>query len=138
MRTFYIFKILPEMAILTKDNPYNIFYNIEHLKKNNNISLDVSINIIKQLICPLDINKLNKRLTNKYKDNLYYQKVFNTHQIFNKYRPEDTKLIIKNFYILLRTNTVKPSFFKELSYDSDLLACDFENRDYFWLNQLGI
>ena len=136
MRKFYIFKILPEMAILTKDNPYNIFHNIEHIKNNNKIGMDISLDIIKQLICPLNINSINKRLSLKYQDNLYYQRVFNTHCIYNKYRPEDTKLTIKNLYILLETNAIKPSFFKELSFDSDLFVCDFENKDYFWINQV--
>ena len=64
MRKFYIFKILPEMAILTKDNPYNIFHNIEHIKNNNKIGMDISLDIIKQLICPLNINSINSYLLN--------------------------------------------------------------------------
>ncbi len=136
MRTFYIFKIKKEMAILTKDSPYNIYKNIEGLRKFLKNNTSFCYNIYDQMITPINNKSFNKRLLNKYKDNLYYQKYYNTHTIFNKYKPENTKLIIKNTYLLLETNTIKPSFLKELAFDKDLFVCDFDNRDYFWIEQV--
>ncbi len=136
MRTFYIFKINREMAILTKDTPYNIYKNMEQIKKYDQNNLSFCYNIYEQLISPINLRSFNQRLLNKYKDNLYYQKYYNIHTIFNKYKPEDTKLTINNTYLLLQTNSIKPSFLKDLSFDKDLFVCDFENKDYFWIEQV--
>ena len=32
------------------------------------------------------------------------------------------------------TNVIKPCFLKELQEFNDLFVCDFENKDYFWLD----
>ena len=138
MRTFYIFKINKEMAILTKDNPYNIFKSMEDIFKMTKKELSVGLNIYEQLISPINQNKVNQKIIMSYKDNDYYQKNYNVHSIFNKYKPEETKLTIKNSYLLLESNVIKPSFLKELSYDQNLFVCDFANKDYFWVDELSI
>ena len=136
MRTFYIFKIKKEMAILTKDTPYNIFKNMEGLKKLVKDNISTSYNIYDQIITPINNKSFNQHILKNYKDNLYYQKYYNIHTIYNKYKPENTKLVIKNTYLLLETNAIKPSFLKELAFDKDLFVCDFENKDYFWIEQV--
>ncbi|MBQ9833973.1 MAG: sporulation inhibitor of replication protein SirA [Bacilli bacterium] len=138
MRTFYIFKINKEMAILTKDNPYNIFKSMEDIFKMTKKELPVGLNIYEQLITPINQNKVNRKIIMSYKDNDYYQKNYNVHSIYNKYKPEETKLTVKNSYLLLESNVIKPSFLKELSYDRDLFVCDFANKDYFWVDELKI
>ncbi|MBQ4583572.1 MAG: sporulation inhibitor of replication protein SirA [Bacilli bacterium] len=138
MRTFYIFKINREMAVLTKDNPYNIFKSMEDIFKMTKKELSVGLNIYEQLISPINQNKVNQKIIMSYKDNDYYQKNYNVHSIFNKYKPEETKLTIKNSYLLLESNVIKPSFLKELSYDQNLFVCDFANKDYFWVDELSI
>ena len=138
MRTFYIFKINKEMAILTKDNPYNIFKSMEDIFKMTKKELPVGLNIYEQLITPINQNIINRKIIMSYKDNDYYQKNYNVHSIYNKYKPEETKLTVKNSYLLLESNVIKPSFLKELSYDKDLFVCDFANKDYFWVDELRI
>lgn len=138
MRTFYIFKINKEMAILSKDNPYNIFRSMEDIFKMTKKELPVGLNIYEQLITPINQNKVNRKIIMSYKDNDYYQKNYNVHSIYNKYKPEETKLTVKNSYLLLESNVIKPSFLKELSYDKDLFVCDFANKDYFWVDELRI
>ena len=136
MRTFYIFKINKEMAILTKDCPYNIYKNMEQIRKYDLNNFSFCYHIYDQLVSPINLKSVNKLLLNKYKDNIYYQKYYNIHKIFNRYKPEDTKLVIKNTYILLLTNCIKPAFLKELKFDKDLFVCDFDNKDYFWIEQI--
>ena len=138
MRKFYIFKINKELAILTRDCTYNIYKNMEQIKKYNARELDFCYNIYDQLIECIPKESYNKVLFKKYKENVYYQKNHNTHYINNKYRPEETTLTINNSYILLETNYLKPSFLNDLSYDKNLFVCDFDNRDYFWIEQLQI
>lgn len=138
MRTFYIFKINNEMAILMKNNPYNIFRSMENIFKMSKKEFSLGLNIYEQLIIPIDQNKLNRKIIMSYKDNDYYQKNYNVHSIYNKYKPEETKLTVKNSYMLLESNVIKPSFLKELTYDKNLFVCDFNNKDYFWVDELSI
>lgn len=138
MRTFYIFKINQEMAILTKDTPYNMFKSMERIYKLDKKDFSLALKMFEQLAVPIDHNKLNLRLYNAYKDNDHYTKYRNVHKINNRYKPEESKLVVNNIYLLLESNIIKPLFLKALNYDSNLFVCDFENKDYFWLDSLCI
>lgn len=136
MRKFLIFNINDEMSILSKKNPYNIYRSLEQIYKMKRKDLNVGMNIYEQIIVPINVEKLNNELFNTYKNNNYYSKVSNKHLFYNKYRPEDSKLIINNSYMLLESDAVVPVFLKGLNKNKNLLACDFENRDYFWIDEL--
>jgi len=138
MRTFYIFKINKEMAILTKDAPYNMFKSMEQIYKLDKKDFGIGLRMFEQIAVPIDNKKINKYLFEKFKTNDYYTKYRNIHKINNKYKPEETKLIVNNIYLILKSNIIKPLFLKSLNYDSNLFACDFENKDYFWLDSLSI
>lgn len=138
MRTFYIFNINKEMAILTKNSPYNMFKSLEKIYKLDKKDFSVGLKLFEQLAIPFDNNKLNTRLYNTYKENDHYTKYRNIHKINNRYKPEESKLVVNNVYLLLKSNIVKPLFLKELNKHSNLFVCDFENKDYFWLESLSI
>ena len=129
MRKFFVFKINKEMSILSKNNPYNLYRSLEQIYKMKKEEIYVGSNIYEQLIKPINVKNLNEEIFSCYKDNDYYSKVNNKHIFYNKYRPEDTKLIIKS-------NAMFPTFFKFLNRKKDYLACDFENKDYFWIDEL--
>lgn len=138
MRTFYIFKINKELAILTKDSPYNMFKSMEQIYKLDKKDFNLGLKLFEQLAEPMDYKMINKRIFNIYKDNDYYIKYRNVHKIHNRYKPEETKLIVNRVYMLLESNIVKPLFLKNLNYDNNLFVCDFDNKDYFWLESLRI
>ena len=138
MRTFYIFKINKEMAILTKDTPYNMFKSMEQIYKLDKKDFGIGLKLFEQLAVPIDNKKINAKIFNTYKNSDHYTKYRNIHKINNRYKPEESKLIVNNVYLVLKSNIVKPLFFKALNYDSNLFVCDFENKDYFWLESLSI
>jgi len=138
MRTFYIFKINKEMAILTKDMPYNMFKSLEKIYKLDKKDFGIGLKLFEQLAIPIDQKKINNKIYNAYKDNDHYTKYRNIHQINNRYKPEESKLTVNNVYLVLKSNIVKPLFFKTLNIDNNLFVCDFENKDYFWLESLSI
>lgn len=138
MRTFYIFKINREMAILTKDSPYNMFKSMEQIYRLDKKDFSLGLKLFEQLACPIDSKKINDKIFKQYKDNDHYTKYRNIHKIHNRYKPEETKLIVNNVYLVLKSNLIKPMFLKSLCIDSDYFACDFENKDYFYLESLGI
>ena len=138
MRKFLIFNINDEMTILSKKNPYNIYRSLEQIYKMKKTDANVGMNIYEQIIAPININKMNDELFQTYKNNDYYSKINNKHIFYNKYRPEETKLTINNSYLILESNAIIPIFLKSLNKNKNLLACDFENKDYFWVDELLI
>ena len=135
MRTFYIFKISREMGILLKENPYNLFKSLEDIYLLDKASVSLGKDLLDQIIVPIDKLKYNKLIYDKNKENDFYMKTGDTHKIINKYRKEDTTIIVKNSHILLKTNIISKDIRKFLPIQ-ELFACDFNNKDYFWLEEL--
>lgn len=138
MRTFYIFKINDEFATLTKNCPYNLFKSMEQIYYTDKTDLSVAYNIYEQMILPFNKNRVNIDIFKEYRDNDFYTKYDNTHMINNFYNDEQTKLIVNSSFMLLRTSILKPTFFNILSNDKNIFVCDFENKDYFWLESVMV
>ncbi len=138
MRTFYIFKINKEFAILTKNCPYNLFKSIEQIYYSDKNDLSLAYNIYEQIILPLDKVKINLNIFEKCKESDYYTKFNNIHMINNFYSDEQSKLIVNRSYMLLRSTKGSPSFLKLLQEIENIFVCDFENKDYFWLESVLI
>lgn len=135
MRTFYIFKINREMGILLKDSPYNLFKSLEDIYLLDKSNISLGKDLLDQLIVPIDKLKYNKIIYDMNKDNDFYMKSSDMHKIVNKYRKEETTIIVKNSHILLKTNIISRDIKKYLPIEA-MFACDFYNKDYFWLEQL--
>lgn len=135
MRKFYIFNINPEFSIIYKDNAYDIFKEMEIIKNLNKDEYYIATQIFETYTKKINKNSINKKIANCYKDSYYYTKYKNSHMINNYYKNENTKLTVKNAYLILETNYHKPSFLKNL-INNNYLACDFENKDYFWIDNL--
>ena len=135
MRTFYIFKISKEMGLLLKEAPYNLFESLEDIYLLDKASISLGKELLDQIIVPIDKLKYNKLIYDKNKDNDFYMKMGDTHKIVNKYRKEDTTIGVKYSHIVLKTNIINKDIKKFLPLQ-DLFACDFQNKDYFWLEEL--
>ena len=138
MRTFYIFKINKEFAILTKNCPYNLFRSMEQIYYASSNDIATVYNIYEQLILPLDKTKINLNLYEKFKEDDYYTKFRNTHMINNFYSDEQTKLIVNSSFMLLRSTKASPTFLNFLKDLENMFVCDFENKDYFWLQEVTV
>lgn len=135
MRTFYIFKISKEMSILLKENPYNLFRSLEGIYYLDKTSVSVGKDLLDQIIEPINKLKYNREIYELNKNNDFYIKIGNIHRIKNKYRAEETTMTVKNSHILLETNIINKNI-KNILPLNRLFACDFENKDYFWLEEL--
>ena len=135
MRTFYIFRISKEMQILLKSSPYNLFKSLEDVYYLDNANIGIGKTILDQLIVPIDKEKYNKIIYDLNKDNDFYMKTGDTQKVVNKYRKEETTIVVKNSHILLKTNIISKDIKKFLPITM-AFACDFQNKDYFWLEEL--
>ena len=138
MRTFYIFKIKEEYAILTKKNPYSLYRMFDYIYTLDKEEIEKGIDLFSQVVDSLNEKKLDQLLLKKYKENYFYIKYRNLHQVHNLYNREESKLWIKKHYLLLKSSIINPTFFDDLKSIKDLFICDFENKDYFWLDKLAV
>ncbi len=131
MRHFYIFKINSSISKVFKNRPYEVFHTLEMLyyRKEDDINL-----VVNQLIKPISLKELDILLFKKFKNNYFYMKYKNVHSLHDFYRKESTTLSLHKTFIKMDTNVIKPCFLKELQEFNDLFVCDFENKDYFWLD----
>lgn len=136
MREFHIFNVNDNIKILSKDDSYQLFHSFLKIKNLGHNDLSLGINIYEQMIKPIDKKKYTKSIYNHYKECDFYTKFQNTHSYINKYRDENTSLKVNNTYIKLVTNRQYPEFFKYLKKYHSLFICDFENKDYFWADEL--
>lgn len=136
MRTFYLFKIKNNYTTLTKDNPYNLYKaieNIYHLKKEQ---LDTGYNFFNQIRDTFNKEYLDNNIFEYYKNRYTYSKVKDTHMIYDYYSDEKSKLIINKSYIFIKSTKQIPSFLKAIAKKDNIFVCDFDNIDYFWLEEL--
>lgn len=135
MRTFYVFKINRELAVLMEDAPYNLYKTLEDIYLLGNERASFGKDLLDQVIVPLEKEKYNKLIYEINKDNDFYMKIGNNHRIVNKYRKEETNIIVKNSHILLKTNSLNKNI-KSFLPSNDFFVCDFASKDYFWLSKL--
>lgn len=137
MRTFYIFKIKKHFAILTKNNPYNLYKTIERIYYLNENELKKTTNVFEYLKENINKEELNNIIYSNYHEKSNYTKFLNTHMIYDYFTNEKTKLIINKKYLVIRSTEEIPIFFKDIEKnEKNLFVCDFLNRDYFWLEKL--
>ena len=134
MRTYYIFNINKEMSILTKDSPYMLFKFLESINRKSN-DLYTASNLYEQIAKRFNKVIINDKIYNKYKDNEYYIHSNDYHSYYNKYRDERCNITVKNSYLICNSNNSRLELLNSLN-DYNLFVCDFENKDYFWLNEI--
>ncbi len=138
MRTFYIFKVKEEYAILTKNNPYQLFRMLEFIYNLDKEEISRGAELFYKMIEKLNSKSLDIQLFKKHRENYFYTKFKNIHQVNNIYKKEESKLVVHNHYLLLESTIIKPTFLEDLKSIGNLFLCDFENKDYFWLEKLAV
>ncbi len=138
MRTFYIFKVKDEYATLTKNNPYQLFRLLEFIYNLDRKEVSRGADLFYKMIEGLNSKALDIYMFKKYRENYFYTKFKNIHQMNNFYKKEESKLIVRNHYLLLESTVIKPIFLEDLKEIPNLFLCDFENKDYFWLEKLPV
>lgn len=138
MRQFYIFKIKEEYANLTKNNPYHLYRTLEQIYYVDRSDIHLGLDLFEKIIEPFNPKRIDIDLFKKYKENYFYTKYSNVHQIHDVYRSENTKLTLCKTYLGMESTVLRPTFLKDLEEYQNLFFCDFENKDYFWLEKIRI
>ena len=133
MRTFYLFDVKENILKNYRNNYeelYSLLESIHYLKTEDII---LGFNIYQRIV-----NQMKKEEYNDYikKNNLGKENYicYNyTHTINDFYFNESTKMIINNSHIKIKTNKNVPSFFYNIRNFKNIFVCDFNNHDYFLL-----
>ena len=136
MRTFHIFKINPYLSNLIKDDEYVLFHSLLKIKNLKKRDLSIGIDLYEQIAVPFDINKLNKEIYKYYRECDYYSVFQNKHSYIDKYKDEESYMNIKPTYLKVISNMSNPDFLKYLKKYKNLFVCDFDNKDYFFSNEI--
>lgn len=127
MRKYYLFIIKEKYKNKQIFHTLNNLYNI----KENNLLYGVKVF---HEMCELYDKKiismyLEKRFANikKIKTNQYY---------LNGYQEQDL-IVLKKSVIIIMTNLNFPLILRTFNiYNHNIFVCDFENKDYFWLDNM--
>lgn len=136
MRTFYLFKIKKNYSTLTKENPYNLYKAIEGIYNLKQEELITGYDFFNQIRDTFNKEYLDNNIFEYYKNRYTYTKVNNTHIINDYYSDEKSKLIVNNSYLLIKSTKQLPTFLKAITKKDNIFVCDFDNIDYFWLEEL--
>lgn len=135
VRKFYIFNVNKEMSILTKDSPYMLFKSFESIYRSDRADFDIAYSLYGQLASKFNKGEVSKKISEKNLGSQHYIGSLNHHTYTNKYRGEKCELEIKNSYLLCESTGGNLYLLNGLK-GYNLFACDFENKDYFWLDEI--
>lgn len=136
MRTFYIFKINNMFQNFYNDK-VNMLYNMfTEIYNSNNSELINNFRLFEQITLPFNKKVLNNYILLKHKDDLYYNKKDNIHTINNIY--EMSRLTVNTTHLKIKTNKNINTFIRDIIDSKEcVFVVDFENKDYFWINQIN-
>lgn len=94
-------------------------------------------NLYNQLTTSISKEKIDRALFIKLHQEMPYSKRGDIHIINNLYSDEVSRLIVKNTYIKIETESSFSSFFQYLvEYSNNFFVCDFEFLDFFFLDTI--
>ena len=133
MRTYHIFKINKYFSYMYFNKPYKLYSFLEELYHTKEYDMVLTYKLYEQIAINFNKLTLNYMVSCRMKNSKNYYHQRNVHVLTNNY--EYSKLNVTNSNLKIRTNVSYPSFF-DIIDDNNLFVCDFQNRDYFWLNEV--
>ena len=130
MRKYYLFIIKKEFYNVYKDKSYVLYKILENLHNLRTYDFSYGIKIYKELCLPFAVKVINNYLNKKIKHKKINEKIIKIESNF-----EDTYMQVNYSCIVIKTSVNIPQIMKILNiYNKSIFVCDFNNIDYFWLN----
>ena len=133
MRTFYLFDVKENILKNYRNNYeelYSLLESIHYLKTEDII---LGFNIYQRIVNPMKKEEYNDYIKKNNLGKENYICYNYTHTINDFYFNESTKMIINNSHIKIKTNKNVPSFFYNIRNFKNIFVFDFNNHDYFLL-----
>lgn len=136
MRVYYLFKINDSFSKLYFNKTYYLYKMLEQISVSSKNDFIISYRLFEQIATPFNKSKINSDIYKEYENNKDYIKILNKHILDGNV--EKTKLTVYNTYIKIKTNKNITDFFKVLKDEKNMFVCDFNNKDYFWLDKVSV
>lgn len=137
MRTYYAFIIKDSLVRFYTKKPYSLYRILEQIYNLKNNDIVLGYRILEQVTDPFELKKTNKFIYKNHYDELSYSKSENNHIIKNLYSEEVTLLKVFNSHVRIKSNSNYSAFFNSIrQYNKNIFICDFENKDYFWIDKI--
>ena len=133
LKTFYIFKLNREYFLLAKKNLNNIYilFNTIYRQKRKNIL--IAYDLFNELCMPINKCFFDQYIYDSLEYDEYYMKFQYVHMYHDYINDEESKMIINNSHILIRSNKIDNVFINNIIDLNNLFICDFKN-DYYILS----
>lgn len=130
MRTYYLFIIKDNVKKTYENNSGDLYQKLKIIK-NSDINLNYKLTLYKQ-IC----NEFKTDVISSYLNKLKNLKNSKNKYLF-KFQKEISLLELNHATSVIITNLNFSYFLKIFYYyNKNILVCDFQNDDYFWLSKL--
>ena len=135
MRVFYIYNINDFFYDVYNKYPYKLYKMLEDTYYTNRHDMMLSNNYYEAITNNFNKLFINNFLNMNHNLDVYYINKANIHSISNY--QEYSKLMVNSYCLKLKSSINYPSFFETLrKFNHQLFVCDFENQDYFWLENV--
>ena len=134
MRVFYIFRINKEFKTITRDRPYNLYLALDSIHSMRKKEVKLAYKLYSEICDPQDKTQINLELFQELKNNDNYINFQNSHLINDYYTKENSKLIVSEAFLKVKSSLNNPTFFELLKSIPNLFVIDFYSKDYFWLS----
>lgn len=139
MHTFYIFSLKDEFLALYQDNPKVLFQVLRQIYYMHLDEVYYGFNLFNQIINPLQKQELDMLLFLKLHQDYAYVKRSGVHIMNDFYKDEVSRLTVKKTHIKIETDQYPERFFRTLLlWKNTLFVCDFEQYEYFFLEERNI
>lgn len=135
MRTYYIFKINDELKTMYNKKSNNIYKLLNSIRLSRIEDKERVNKLYKRITKTINKKLVNDYIVRNHLNDFYYKKIGIYHELSNEI--ENSILIVNNTYIKIVTNNNLSTFFKDLySINDNYFLIDFDNVDYFYLEDL--
>ena len=138
MRHFYLFNIQKTMNLLGHFHPLELFNTLEAIYYGKNSNILCEEVLLKQLLNSIDVERVDNDIYTYFAHNYFYTKYRHRHVIRDVFRHETTIMEIHPSYIKVETNVMIPKMLEIIKESHTFFACDFQNKDYYWLDEARI
>ena len=130
---YYFFNINPIYKKLC--SKYELFSFLKRIYLNNNDSIKTEIQY-SHLTNKIDYKEMNDSINKVFEKNRFYNHSKYIYFYNNKYRKEKFTLKIGNNVLFYNGNHQNKLLLNALQKYT-LFACDFQEQDYFWINEIS-
>ena len=136
MRTYYAFIIKDSLMQFYIKRPYSLYKILEQIYRLKSNDIMLGYRLLEQVTKPFGSKKIDNFIYKKHFNELEYTRIDDAHMIKNLYSDEITFLKAFNTHVKIKTNNNYSSFFNSIQdYNENIFVCDFDNKDFFWINK---